>query len=254
MANEPERLPCALHEVRATLTAPPDSAGFGLAHYVDDRLLLNLRPSSIGTGSSAEDLVGNLRTGTFVASLHAARDGGPYKFRSWAFALQGSTGREAARGALLQKLPDFLQRNIASDALAEAAFHRFLAFLHEDHKVDDPSMEMRLVALPLRRTMELLTHASPSSLGRTTMMVTNGRFMAATQVGGGLAYNLREGILACQRCQLDRALDPFPVRESHRRFRGVLLAGGLNSIPTGFLEVPEGRTVVINRKLDLQLL
>ncbi|MEW5850561.1 MAG: hypothetical protein AB2A00_17375 [Myxococcota bacterium] len=254
LANEPERLACALHELRSTLTTPPDCHGHGVAHFVDDRLLLNTRPSPVTTGTSVEELVGPLKTSTLLVNVHTDGDGGPYKFRSWAFSLQGSAGRAEARTRLMERLPDFLLRNISSDSLGEAAFHRFLSFLHEDHKVDDPMVDGPTVVRAMRQTLEMMAPAGEERAGPLCLVATNGRLLVCAHKGGGVAYSLREGILACQRCQMDRhVLDSFPVRESHRRFRGVVLVGGMAQTPTGFITVPDNKSVLITRKLDVQL-
>ena len=101
----------------------------------------------------------------------------------------------------------------------------------------------------LKKTLEVLAPA-----GKVLLLVSNGRFVAGIHNGLGLAYNLREGILACQRCAMDKhALDSFPLRESHRRYRGVMVAGGLDATPPGFLPVPAGQTLAIGRKLEVTL-
>jgi len=250
-ANEPERLLCALHELRSTLSAPDGASGVGVAHFMDDRLLLNLRPSAVVGGTPMEEMVGTPKTSSLVVSLHTDGDGGPYKFRSWAFCLHGGAGLESRRADLTQGMPDFLKRNMAGESVGEMAFHRLLTTLHEKGRMDDPNLEPRAVADALRDTLERLR---PSEAGRLSMVMTNGRVLAGVHKGGGMAYNLREGILACQRCQLDRTMDPFPLRESHRRYRGVMLADGLSQTPPGFLDVPAGKVVVVTRKLDVQLL
>lgn len=249
-ANEPERLLCALHELRSTLSAPEGASGVGVAHFMDDRLLLNLRPSAVAGGTPMEELVGAPKTSSLMASLHADGDGGPFKFRSWAFCLHGGAGRDGRRAALLSGLPDFLKRNMAGESVGEVAFHRLLATLHEKGRLDDPNIDGKTAADALRDTLEKL---GPVENSRLSMLLTNGRILAGIHKGGGMAYILREGILACQRCQLDRALDPFPLRESHRRFRGVLVADGLSQTPPGFLEVPAGKVIAVSRKLDVQL-
>ncbi|MBI5495360.1 MAG: hypothetical protein HY904_10080 [Deltaproteobacteria bacterium] len=248
IANEPERVSCALHELKGTLKAPDNAAGFGLAHYVDDRLLLNLRPSPVAAGTTLEDLVGPVRTSTFLSNFHGADDGGPYKFRAWSFAMVGG-GPESLRDELLRGLPDFLRRNMSGEHVSEAAFHRLLANLVEErHPLEDANLAPRVVGTALARLLDVFGAL------RVVVMVSNGRFIAGAHNGAGMSYNLREGILACQRCAMDRhALDSFPLRESHRRFRGVLLLGGQGT-PPGFQAIPAGQALVANRKLEVTLL
>lgn len=254
LGNEPGRMGCALHELRSALTAPPQAEGFGLAHFMDDRLLLNKRPSPVTQGIPLAELVGPVRTSTLLLSMHTASDGGPYKFRSWAFAMQGCDGREPLRAELVERLPDFLTRNISGDSVGEASFHRFLATLHSHNKVDDITVDGLLVAQSLRQTLDAVASRGEARASPMVLMATNGRVLVCAHQGSGVAYSLREGIMACQRCQTDRhTLDPFPVRESHRRFKGVVVAGGLSEVPDGFIPVPEAKTVLVTRRLDVNL-
>jgi len=248
LANEPERVGCALHELRGTLKAPPGARGFGLAHYVDDQLLLNLKPADVPAGTALEEIVGALKTTTFLCNFHSAADEGPFKFRSWSFALRGGQPNHAVMTELLAHLPDSIQRNITGDSMGEAVFHRFLAILAEDSRLEDSTIAPKVLDAALKKTLEILGGQ------KVLMMVDNGRLLAGIHNGGGLAYNLRESILACQRCALDtHAMDSFPLRESHRRFKGVMLVGGFESPPPGFLPVPAKQTVVVTRKLEVLL-
>ena len=250
LGNEAERVSCALHELRGTLKAPEGTIGFGLAHYVDDRLLLNLKPAPVAADTSLEELVGPLKTSTLLGNFHVEAEAGPYKFRTWAFAMRGGgTAGEDLASRLTQGLPDMLRRNMAGDSVAEAAFHRFLDTLQEEARLEDPMVPAKAVDVALKKTLDAL-----HSAGDVLLLVSNGRFVAGIHNGLGLAYNLREGVLACQRCAMDKhAMDNFPLRESHRRYRGVMLVGGLETPPPGFLPVPIGQTLSIGRKLEVVL-
>jgi hypothetical protein len=248
LANEAERVGCALHELRGTLKAPAGAQGFGLAHYVDDQLLLNLKPHDVPAGTALEEMVGTLKTSTFLCNFHSETDQGPFKFRAWSFVMRGGHNSPALMSQMLAHLPDSIHRNITGDSLGEAVFHRFLAILGESVRLEDPSVPPKALDAALKKTLQLLEGH------KVLMMVDNGRLLAGIHNGGGLAYNLREGILACQRCAMDKhAMDSFPLRESHRRFKGVMLAGGFEAPPPGFMPVPAGQTVVVTRKLEVLL-
>jgi glutamine amidotransferase len=253
LANEPERLSCAVYELQS-LAAGTGVQGLGVAHFVDDRLLLNVRPSAVAAGTSVYDMVGTLKTATFLASMHHGEDEGPYKFRSWAFAAQGCSGPGAVRDYLVDGLPDFLARNVSGKSVGEAAFHRFLAILHQQNKVDDATVEGPVVAEALRQTLQVVAGERGRCPG-LCLMATNGRVLVSVHQGTQLAYSLREGILQCGRCRMDRSSvnDAFPVKESHRRFRGVVVAGRLSGVPEGFTAVPEGQVVLVTRRLDVQV-
>lgn len=252
MANEPDRLACALHELRGTLHADAHATGQGVAHYVDDRLLINIKPSPLKAATPLEEIVGPLRAGTMVCALHCAGEGGPFKFRSWSGLLLGGSADPEVVGVVRRGIPDFLARNVStSETHGELAFHRFLANLHAEGRLEDPNAPAGAVAGALRAALSL---AAPGGQAGA-MLVTNGRMMLAASTGGSVCYAMREGILACQRCQGDRTLsESFPLRESHRRFRGVLVVLGLTPVPPGFLAVPATRVLAVGRKLDLSLL
>lgn len=254
LANEPERLVCALHELRTTLSAPEGATGFGVAHYMDDRLLLNIRPSAVKGGTSLEELVGPLKTNAFLCGFHSPQDGGPFKFRAWSAMVIGGSQEPDLMARLGDRLPDFLQRNRSpTETLGEAAFHRFLATLHGAAKLDDPSLPARAIAVALRST---LAAAAGDLQVPTMMMVTNGRELVTAHAGSSLCYTLREGILACQRCDTDNKaqMDSFSLRESHRRFRGVMVGAGLTPLPPGFIVVPDGAVLTVNRRLQVETL
>ena len=79
--------------------------------------------------------------------------------------------------------------------------------------------------------------------------------LIATRYGSEpLYYALLEGTDRCERCGLDQANpDTQPLVREHRRRRTVAIASNL-SRATGWIEIPNGTAIAVDRDLNVQTL
>jgi glutamine amidotransferase len=270
MANEPERIACALQPVRAALTVDvgrnPD--GFGIGFFQGGEVLLQKRPKTPPGVVDFYELLRGLRTDVALGHIRAATVGTtqknenthPYRFRSWLFAHSGTLPRfDAIRDELLESVPDFLRRNIRGETDSEHIFHLFLAFLHDAGKLDDPNLSVDTARNAARATLAFLDRLAsdvgggPSDLA---MIATNGRQMIAISRGKPMAMRKVDGIVDCPVCR--ERVDPGgrdPKRVVHEHLRAVLLvANGAQTLDgPGVSAVPDGSIVTITHAVVAEI-
>lgn len=259
MCNEPERLSCALHAARDALVAENAPDGWGLAFFQGGEVLLQRHPkpaSQVDFYGAVRDLrtdyvVGHVRDpGGAKAKLENTQ---PYRFRHWVFAHSGAIDRfDAIHAGVLEAIPDFLRRNIRGQTDSEHVFHLFLAFLHDDGKLDDPNLTVHDAQAALRATSTMVDKLLGAAGGRTNgfnLIVTNGRIMLAARRGLPMWWRRQNGVADCPLCR-------EPGRERHRvmheHLRSVLVVSEPKKLgpSPGWEEVPDGSIVSITRDLE----
>jgi glutamine amidotransferase len=242
---------------------PPDAYGYG--SYRAGTVLLGKRPSGAPALLGLADLAGELDSEALLVHARQATVGNhkdenthPFRFRHWLFAHDGTVEAwPEVKPRLLASLPDFLRRNVAGETDSEHAFMVFLALLRDDGVLDSLEVEAAAAGGALARTVRRIDAwcrevgaQRPSTLN---LVATNGRVLVATRRGRPLHYALLEGILPCPRDHLDQSTpDSDPRVRPHRRVKAVCLATHLVQ-PVGFLEVPEGSVVAVDRSLQVSI-
>ena len=179
----------------------------------------------------------------------------PFRFRQWLFAAAGTLDRaEQVRERLREELPEFLAAAVRGPTWEEAAFARFLAELRDIGRIEDPQLDSASAAARLGLCAKAIEQVSGGA-GVTArpgfaLVASNGRVVVATRRGGqGLSYALFEGRASCARHELTaKASDAEPLVRDHRRRRSVVVASGVTG-GDGWVALPDGATLAVDRRL-----
>jgi hypothetical protein len=160
------------------------------------------------------------------------------------FAQTGAPDLESIATRLLEKVPEYLRRNIKGRSPAELVFHIFLTMLHDEGSVDDPNLPVQATGRALASTVKFVraehekSGQPPLALGN--IATSNGRSMVVACIDEPL--RLRRLWVSSERGERDES------------FRGVLLVSGGDGDPhDGFEDVPAHRAVLVTRDLQVQL-
>lgn len=259
VCNEPERLKCALAGAREALVADAAPDGWGLAFFQGGEVLLQRHPKPAGPVdfyAAVRDLrtdyvVGHVRERKAVPKLENTQ---PYRFRAWVFAHTGPIDRfDAIQAGVLDSIPDFLRRNIRGQTDSEHVFHLFLAFLHDDGKLDDPNLGVTDAQSGLRATAAMLDRLVGAAGGQPSgfnAVLTNGRIMLAVRRGAPMWWRRTDGVLDCPLCREEARLNSDRRRVAHEHLRSVLVASEPRKLgPDGWEEVPDSGILAITRDL-----
>lgn len=248
---------CELDRVRpmVALEAPGQVAGLGA---YQDEVVLQRR---YGVGASGElweaplsEMV-LLHAGALPVGLAPEDNAQPFRFRQWLFAHVGEVDRaDAVRDRLYEELPEFLQSAVRGGTLSEVIFAQFLSELRAVGRTEDPTLEGPLAASLLKKAARAVEQASGevggTSKAKLALVATNGRVLVAARRGQQvLGYRLLEGQAECARCGIaaDAKESEVAVRD-HRRRRSVVLATNPASTD-GWVVVPDGGALSVDRRL-----
>lgn len=252
---------CELDRVRplVTLDAPGRVAGVGA---YQDEVVLQRR---YGVGAAAElwevplsEMV-LLHAGPLPVDLAPEENAQPFRFRQWLFAHVGEVDRaDAVRDRLYEQLPEFLQSAVRGGTLSEVIFAQFLAELRSVGRTEDPTLEGPMAASLLKKAARAVEQVSGevggTSKAKLALVATNGRVLVAARRGQqALAYRLLEGRAECARCGITAEAKESEVAvRDHRRRRSVVLASSPNA-GDGWVAVPDGGVLSVDRRLSLQV-
>lgn len=262
MCNEPERLKCALYAARDALCADEAPDGWGLAFFQGGEVLLQRNPkpaSHVDFYAALRDLksdylVGHVRDPGTQAKLENTQ---PFRFRHWVFAHRGSLEKfEAIQAGLLEAIPDFLRRNIRGQADSELVFHLFLAFLHDEGRLDDLDITVAAAQAALSNTVKLieklLQAAGVGAPRAFSLIVTNGRLMLAARRGAPMWWQRQNSLLDCPVC---REAGRETRRVGHEHLRSILIVSEPKKLgPARWEEVPDGSIIAVTRDLETTLM
>lgn len=183
----------------------------------------------------------------------------PFRFRQWLFAAVGNLERgDQVRERLREELPEFLAAAVRGPTWEEAAFARYLAELRDIGRIEDPQLDAATAAARLSSCAKAIEQVSGGA-GVTTrpafaLVASNGKMVVATRRGSqGLSYALLEGRAECERHELTaHSSDAEPSARDHRRRRSVVVATGVPE-GDGWVALPDGATLAIDRKLSVTI-
>ncbi|HTJ40907.1 MAG TPA: hypothetical protein VL463_02390 [Kofleriaceae bacterium] len=258
MCNQPQRLAEALAPARAVLVAQPPVARWGIGYVQGGEVLLARTPRASQTPvdlyNALLDAPSDCVIGQAVTEASAGSSGPsgndntpPFRFRRWMYAQQTSARVEEVWPTLVDRLPDFVKRNIRGRSAAEVTFHGMLAMLHDQSALDESNLPLastrRTLGAALALVASQLTAAGISgALGNAA--VSNGRSLvvARTPGEGGAPLYLRRLWVKGERSERDET------------FRGVLVVSRAGAHPgEGFEEVPAGSAVMVSRDLRIDI-
>lgn len=183
----------------------------------------------------------------------------PFRFRQWLFAAAGALEKGSqVRERLREELPEFLAAAVRGPTWEEAAFARFLAELRDIGRIEDAQLDSVTAAARLGSCARAIEQVS-GGVGVTNrpgfaLVASNGRVVVATRRGSQpLSYALLEGRAECERHELTaRSSDAEPLVRDHRRRRSVVVATGVPA-GEGWVSLPDGATLAIDRRLNVTI-
>jgi hypothetical protein len=264
--NDPQRGPLMLHALRNQLGLGPDADGCGVATLVDGSALVSrvrFAPAGNAPARSLAELLGTPMGRCTVVQLASSSELrpsghdqtlnlGPFRARAFAAAIVGGPqepdAAAAAREGLLRDLPDFLRRFVAGKSEGEAFFLATLAVLHRQGLLDRPARE-GIGAVAFSALQEVLGRSDTLAGTRAPRQITFTDGTELLHVARGLpsAAVVFGGLDLAVADSFDPTLsDSSTGRERLRRFRGVVLAGGLSAPPPATLALPPGATLQVH--------
>ena len=286
IANDPQRIRCALHLGRDALRAgiptapvspgassgaaavtPVDSWGFGF--HQGGEVLLQRRPRPAEGPLDFYQLLGDLRSDVLVGHMRRATVGAvkhenthPFRFRQWVFAHHGTVGGNAAtfadaRDTILGAIPDFLRRNIRGETDSEHLFHLFLGQLHKAGKLDDSLVPPEVAGHALSEAVGLCDIAVGGSEWVANCAASNGRVMLATARGAVMHCYEVSGIHDCPVCRESPAeasrAATRPYEHDHLRAVVLLADDDLAAPRPPWRVVPPGSLISVSHELQLSV-
>lgn len=259
--SDPFLAACELLRAKAMVSLDADAGSAGMGGYDDGIVLLRRwgpgQPAD-GLWSPPESDAVVLHTEKLPVGVSLEDNAQPYRFRSWLFAHAGEVGKpDALRERLMSTLPDFLNRATRGTRVSEAIFAAFLAGLRSVGRIEDLSLEAPLAAQLLSRAAHTVEQVA-REIGvkdrpELNLVATNGRILVAAHRGPRpLWYTMLEGEAQCARCGIPRgAPDSEPLVREHRRRRSLVIASDPIS-RAGWLELPDGGALAVDRRLQVQ--
>src|SRR5579862_352748 len=167
MCNQPQRLAEALAPARALLVAAPPVARWGVGYVQGGEVLLARTPRAQATPvdlyaalaeTPSDCVIGQAMTGD------GAGPGGPggtdntppFRFRRWMYAQESTARVEDVWPQLIERLPDFVKRNMRGRSGAEVTFHVMLAMLHDQSGLDESNLPLATTRRTLGAALALV--------------------------------------------------------------------------------------------------
>jgi glutamine amidotransferase len=265
LTSDPNLLRCELHRLagQALLQGEQRANAVGVGAYAQDEVLLRrfatdgeLTLDSLAPPHESEALL--YHAGRLPVGLSQEENTQPFRARRWLFAHQGAiSGFDRLRAPLMDSLPDHLQRQVRGATDSEVLFALYLRHLRDLGRTDDPRLEARLAGTVLMDTArEVARVAAGAGVTRTStlnLVATNGALLVACRFGElPLYYTRLEGSAECELCGVTPSTpETQPAVGAHRRRRTVVVASHLKK-PVGWVELPQGTTLVVGSDLQVQ--
>lgn len=266
LTSDPSLICCELDRVRALVEIDGPGLALGLGAFEEDVVLQR----RYGVGVPRANLwevpdsdAAIVWAGPLGVGMSLEDNTPPFRFRQWLFAFSGAVDvADRVRERLLGELPDFLQRSVRGSTLGEVVFGVYLAALRSLGRIEDRTLEAPVAAQLLAKVARTVEQAAGDLGGREkpamALVATNARVLAAARRGEQpMSFKLLEGDPTCARCGLDTTMkDTLPLVRDHRRRRSVVIAAtrALAGRSEGWVPVPDGGAVAVDRKLALQVL
>lgn len=265
LTSDPNLLRCELERLKGqvAIQAEPRANAVGVGTYADGEVLLRRLASD--AGMTLTSLVPPHESGALVfhegrlpVGLSLEENTQPFRARSWLFAHQGAlNGFERLRSALLEGLPDYLRWQINGATDSEVLFAHFQKRLRDKGRTEDPRLEAEVAGALLAETARDMERAAAEAgaarMSTLNLVATNGRTLLATRSGEAPLYYTRlEGTDRCEVCGI-RPTTPEsqPGVIAHRRQRVVVVASHVKR-PAGWVELPQGTTLVVSEDLQVR--
>ena len=249
MCNQPQRLAEALTPVRASLVTGEPASRWGLGYVQGGEILLSRTPRRSPEPVDFFPPIAALRSDCLIG--HAAHDAlelgtdgtQPVRFRRWMLVQDGlAVVDDEPWREIVQRIPEFLRRNLRGRTTAELTLHVTLAMLHDQALLDEPNLPGPVWRRTLAEALALVANGLVrtgvhTDLGNLAM--SNSRALAVVRLAGPV--HVRRLHVTNDRGQRDDG------------FRGVLVVAGDRPPGDGAEAVPVGSVVSISRDLRVDI-
>lgn len=169
--------------------------GWGVGFYQSGEVLMRRRPIDDRPEIDMAKNCADVRADVMLGHVRAATVGAlrtenthPFRYRQWLFAQTGTIAAfDSLRERLVASVPEFLRGDIRGETDSEVVFHVFLSFLHDAGRLNDMTVDEKIVGSALRSTLQVVDQMSeeggnpPAALN---LMVTNGDSVVGVHRGG----------------------------------------------------------------------
>ncbi|MBN8231727.1 class II glutamine amidotransferase [Corallococcus macrosporus] len=265
LSSDPNLLRCELHRLTRQVVLRPDARAnaLGVGSYAQEEVLLRrlapdreLTLDDLGPPHESEAVL--FHAGRLPLGLSPEENTQPFRARHWLFAHQGPLPDfEPLRAPLLSRVPEHLLRQVRGPTDSEILFALFLTHLRELGRTDDPRLEPAVAGRVLRATVReveaALVRAGQVRTPPLNLVATNGAVLLATRCGEAPLYYTRlEGSAECAHCGVTPDTpETHPEVGAHRRRRTVVVASHVTRTQ-GWVELPQGTTLVVGADLQVQ--
>lgn len=249
MCNQPQRLAEALAPLRTSLVTTTPVARWGLGYVQGGEILLSRTPRRTEAPLDFFPPIAGLKTDCLIGhaavdDLELGPDGTqPVRYRRWMMAQDGlaSVDDEPYR-AIVERIPEFLRRNLRGRTTAELTLHVMLALLHDQALLDEPNLPGPIWRRTLAEALALVADGLVRTGVHTDLgniATANSRALVVVRLAGPV--HVRRLHVTNDRGQRDDA------------FRGVLVLASDRPPGDGAEEVPVGSVVSISRDLRVDI-
>lgn len=227
----------------------------GIGYYLGQEVLLIRKP--IGPEINLVSMVGNANLFLFTiedSSISLFRPEGtpPYRFRNWIGIWKIANIRsQGFAERLLFHVPDYIARDVKTDAPSELMFYLFLSYLHDMAKVTVRDVPIYSTIDAFRSSLLLfpkLLELGPSDdIPPIAGCVSNGQHIVAGAINSDLWMLSSESLEQCPLCsEMERTETHDPKIVTHDSVKVIAIAHTDSDIPPlGFSEVPKGQIIGI---------
>lgn len=268
LGTDYSRMQCALHLTGDALNHRvfKDSSGWGLGFYQNDRALYRKKPKTPKGEVKFPKLAADIYSHALVGHLRYATIGDvtgentqPFRYKLWLFEHAGTIyDWDRIRDALMEHVPEYLQRYILGQTDSEVLMYLFLSRLSKAVNLNNPLIPPEEAGTALRDTIRQVNDiAAELKIERTptaNIIATNGKTLVASAQGMPMYHRTIDGIEDCEICRnppLFAGHDPGPVHHSH--FKAVFVAGSESGeIDDSWTRIEDGSILWLNHDMTIE--
>lgn len=233
-----------LSELEGSASQPPATqSGLGLGWLQEGRSLLRKYPAQSASEIGWINALASLPTRAALGYVtdQPLNDLGPaelppFRYQSWLYTQVGQVLDEPAMEQQLQGLPDFLRRNVRTEAEAELNMFNLLHSLHAHDVYHHPTHNAARRAYACARMISQLEAALEHPLSNFALAAITERYLLAAQTDAQLYWRTWRGVDEPAPAPLYNG--QITRQRHHAHFRATLVISSPTPLPAPFTPVP----------------